>query len=348
MSAPRLPSPDLGLTWRAISLDDIDVWRRLTDAIEAHDEPNEAPPDRDDLIDELTSGSHQDPTRDSIIGIDADGTARAFGHLTALPGTTLRRAFLWGGVHPDWRGRGIGREVLRWQTERAHEAIAEQAVTDPTMVGTPWRIAAHCAEHLAGYTALYSSAGYTLVRWFYTMIRPLGADATPIPDVAAPAALRIAPWTEDRDEDVRLAHNEAFAEHWGSQPRDTESWKNWTIEHRTFRRDWSRVALDPSRPDALGQPSVAGYVISHANEHEWEALGYSEGHIALIGVRPAWRGRKLAPALLAEVMRLYAAAGIDTAGLDVDAGNATGALSLYEGMGFHVKETSVTWTIEGF
>ena len=112
-------------------------------------------------------------------------------------------------------------------------------------------------------------------------------------------------------------------------------------------QSWSRVVLDPSRPDDFGRPSIAGYVISHANEHEWEALGYSEGHIGLIGVRPAWRGRKLAPALLAEVMRLYAAVGIDNAGLDVDAGNATGALSLYQEMGFGIKKTSVTWTIEG-
>ena len=29
MSAPTVPSPDLGLTWRPISLDDIDVWLEL-------------------------------------------------------------------------------------------------------------------------------------------------------------------------------------------------------------------------------------------------------------------------------------------------------------------------------
>jgi mycothiol synthase len=345
MSVPRLPSPDLGLSWRPISLDDIETWRELTAAIGVHDEPSEASPDRDDLLEELT-GSYQTPARDSVIGIDADGTARAFGHVTALPGKTLRRAFLWGGVHPDWRRRGIGRGVLHWQTERAHEALAEHVARDPTMAGTPWRIAAHCAERLTDHAALYKSAGYTAVRWFYDMIRPLGPDAPPIPDLAMPDAMEIAPWTEDRDDAVRLAHNEAFADHWGTQPRDAEAWKNWTTEHRTFRRDWSRLALDPSRPDADGRAAVAGYVVSHAYEHEWAAMGYSQGYVSLIGVRPAWRGRKLAPALLAEVMRAYAEDGMDSAGLDVDTGNATGALGLYEGMGFHVKETSVSWTIE--
>jgi hypothetical protein len=39
--------------------------------------------------------------------------------------------------------------------------------------------------------------------------------------------------------------------------------------------------------------------------------------------------------------------GIESAGLDVDAGNATGALGCMGGLGFRVKKTSVSWTIEG-
>jgi mycothiol synthase len=345
MSAPLLPSPLAGLIWRPISVDDIDLWHELVLAIEACDEPAERQ-DRDDLIEELTDGSYKDPTRDSLIGVDGDGVARAFGLLTPLPGATLRRVFLGGGVHPDWRRRGIGRELLRWQTERAHQAVVEWEASDSTMIGTPWRIAGNHAERHADRDALYASAGYTAVRWFHDMFRPFGADGPPIPDVAVPDGLAITQWTEDLDEMVRLAHNEAFAEHWGSQPRDEESWRNWTTEHRTFRRQWSRVVLDPSQPDAHGRAAVAGYVASHAFEQDWDALGCSQGWVGLIGVRPAWRGRKLAPALLADVMRAYAADGMKAAGLDVDTGNATGALGLYEGMGFRVKQTYITWALE--
>jgi ribosomal protein S18 acetylase RimI-like enzyme len=91
---------------------------------------------------------------------------------------------------------------------------------------------------------------------------------------------------------------------------------------------------------------VAGYVVSHAYQQDWEALRFSQGWVALIGVRPAWRGRKLAPALLAGVLRAYADDGMDAAGLDVDTGNATGALTLYEGMGFHVKQTYIMCALE--
>lgn len=346
MSAPIVPSPDLGLAWRPISLDDIDVWHQLIGAIEAHDDPIERL-DHGDLVDELTAGSYKDPTRDSLIGLDGQGVARAFGHQTPLPGATLRRIFLWGGVHPEWRRRGIGGALLSWQTERARATLAEQEAADPDLAGVAWRIAVNVEEQLPDRAALYAAVGYTPIRWFHDMSRPLGSPAPPIPEVAVPAGLQLAPWTDDLDEDVRLAHNEAFAKHWGSQPRDGEGWKAWTTGHRSFRRDWSRVIVDPAQPDAAGRAPVTAYLAAHVYPQDWAALGHSQGRFDLIGVRPAWRGRGLAPALLAEALRTFAAEGLDAAGLDVDTGNETGALRLYEGMGFGVQRTSVTWSIEG-
>ncbi len=345
MPEPRLPSSDLGLAWRPITLDDIDLWLELELAIEAHDQPNERL-DRDDLVEELTEGSHKNPARDSLIGIDSDGVARAFGHVYVLPGETLRRVFLWGGVHPDLRKQGIGREVLRWQTERAHQALAEQDAASGE-APVPWRLAVSHLEKLADRSRLCEAAGFTAIRWFYDMVRPLsGPEAPPIPELPVPEGLELGPFSDDLDEAVRLAHNEAFAGHWGSQPRDLESWQNWTVGHRTFRRDWSRLVLDRTATNAEGRPEVAAYVISHAYVQDWEAQGYSQGWIGLIGVRPAWRGRRLAPALLGAAMRAYADDGIETAGLGVDTGNSTGALNLYTGMGFRVEHTMVSWAIE--
>jgi mycothiol synthase len=345
MPMPFEPSVDLGLTWRPITLDHIEIWHDLVGAIEGRDLPSERL-DRDDLIEELTGGSYKDPARNSLIGVDAGGTARAFGHMDVLPGATLRRVFLGGGVHPEWRRRGIGREVLRWQTARAHEALTEQETADSEAALIPWRIISTHEENLTDRNALFAAAGYAATRWFHDMVRPLGSNAAPIPEIMVPEGVHLAPWSEDLDESVRLAHNESFAGHWGSQPRDEELWKESVTEHRTFRRDWSRVVIDPTQPDGDSRPAVAGYLAAYAYPQDWPAKGYSQGWVALVGVRPAWRGRRLAAALLAENMRCLNADGIDAAGLDVDTGNASGALDLYRGMGYTVEHTYVGWALE--
>jgi ribosomal protein S18 acetylase RimI-like enzyme len=345
MPVPFEPSVDLGLTWRAITLDDIDIWHELVGAIEDRDRPSERL-DRDDLIEELTSGSHKDPARNSLIGVDAGGTARAFGNMDVYPGATLRRVFLGGGVHPEWRRRGIGGEVLRWQTARAREALTEQETADSGAALIPWRIIASHEEHLTDRNALFDAAGYVAIRWFHDMVRPLGGDAAPIPEITVPENLHLAQWTSELDESVRLAHNDSFAGHWGSQPRDDDMWKESVTEHRTFRRDWSRVAVDPTKPSPGGDPTIAGYLAAHAYPQDWPAKGYSQGWVSLIGVRHAWRGRRLAAALLAENMRCLETDGIDAAGLNVDTGNTSGALNLYRAMGFAVEHTFVAWALE--
>ena len=46
-------------------------------------------------------------------------------------------------------------------------------------------------------------------------------------------------------------------------------------------------------------------------EHDWPVIGYKAGYTDLLGVRRAWRGRRLAAALLATAMAAYRADGMD-------------------------------------
>ena len=52
------------------------------------------------------------------------------------------------------------------------------------------------------------------------------------------------PWSEALDESTHLAHIEAFADHWGSEPRTEAEWKQWYTGHRGFREDLSVLAVD--------------------------------------------------------------------------------------------------------
>lgn len=355
-AVPSPPDPALGLTWRPLTTGDLDLWLRLNDVVDAADEAVERSC-REDLRDELVDGSWKEPARDSLVGLDGDGEARAFGLVEALPGATARRVMLWGGVHPGWRRRGIGRELLRWQVERAHEKLVEPPAqpqpdepdVDPAWRSdVAWRVLVSHPERLADRDALAQAAGMRPVRWFHDLARELTTPgAAPVPELPVPAPLLLVPFGPGDGERVRRAHNEAFAGHWGSQPRTQESWRTQVTHQRNFRPDWTFLVLDPSRPDDAGLPTVAAYATGAAFEQDWQAQGYTAGWTGLLGVRPAWRGRRLAPALLTAQMRAFAAAGMQKAGLGVDAGNASGALALYEGLGYRVESTSVVWALEG-
>lgn len=323
------PPVALGLTWRAITLDDVPAWHALVRAIEAVDAPSERYTP-DDLADELTDGSWKDPARDSILGVDADGTPRAFGTVQVRPGDTRRiRAFCWGGVHPEWRGRGVGREVLAWQEARARQKIAAAAKD------VPGRILVHADEHVGDLRALLERSGFALVRWFLEMTRPLDGA---VPQVVLPPSLRLAPYTPDLSEAVRHAHNEAFADHWGSEPRDREDWERASVGGRNFRADWSFVVLDGEE--------VAGYALSSAYEQDWEPQGYTSGWTDALGVRRAWRHQGVARALLAATMKAFAASGMERADLGVDSENLSGALALYSGLGYSAAHRTTAYAKE--
>jgi mycothiol synthase len=88
---------------------------------------------------------------------------------------------------------------------------------------------------------------------------------------------------------------------------------------------------------------VAGYVLTYVYEADTRATGVQQAHIGQLGVlRPA-RGRGIASSLIIAALRAGAAAGCDTAGLQVDTENPTGALGLYRRLGFTPVRTRVQW-----
>ena len=104
--------------------------------------------------------------------------------------------------------------------------------------------------------------------------------------------------------------------------------------------------IDQTQPDDDGRPAVAGYLAAYAYPQDWPAKGYSQGWVSLVGVRPAGAAAWPAAALSPRTCAASQADGIDAAGLNVDTGNASGALDLYLGMGYAVEHTSVAWALE--
>jgi mycothiol synthase len=71
-------------------------------------------------------------------------------------------------------------------------------------------------------------------------------------------------------------------------------------------------------------------------------IGGRDLFIGLIGTRRAARGQGIASALLARALTEARTAGFSSGSLVVDADSPTGAVGLYERVGFTVKHTSIT------
>lgn len=316
LDLPRHPDVHL---WRQAASDDIDAileMQRLADEV---DHPDWATA-REDIAADF-GDSHVDLNQDSIVATASDGSVLAYGLVLLGRGQETRvQSYLRGTVRPAFRGRGLGRELLRWQAARSVQQLAS---SDKTLPG--WSML-YAESSNAAAVALGQRAGYSLARYFTSMQRDVTES---IPVIDAAGGIRIVPCTPDLFEATRIARNDAFRDHWGSQPTLEERWATFTGSSQ-FRSDLSWVAV----VDDESGPRVVGLALTTINEEDWALQGFSSGYIALIGVVRDWRGRRLAPALLARLLTSYRDAGLERALLDVDADSPTGANSLYERMGF--------------
>lgn len=323
VSAPKelaLPTHSDVAQWRAATDADIDgVWR-LREAIGRVDHPNYLTTRGAIAADFGYSHFHAD--LDSLVGLDDAGRIVANGMVLLPPRQeTLVRSILIGGVDPSRRGRGIGRALLEWQLGRARQQLAASSKTLPG-----W-ILAYADERAPQSARLFERGGLPLTRYFLSLER---AMEDPIRAVSPAEGIRIATYTPDLSDAVHSARDDAFMDHWASQPMSDENWAAF-VNGRWFRPDLSFVAFGT---DAAGADEVVGFVLSTANENVWATQGFTGSYIDLVGVTSAWRGRHIAQALLAAQLEATRAAGYERATLAVDSDSPTGALGLYTGMGF--------------
>ena len=185
----------------------------------------------------------------------------------------------WGGVRPSHRRQGIGTELFAWTLRRATEIAGTLDAALPTTVNID------AADHQVDLVAVATAAGFEPVRRFLEVARPL---ELPIAAVTPPAGLELVPWSEELDESTRLSHVEAFADHWGSEPRNRDEWRQWYTGHRSFRPDLSVVAVDEASGD------VVAFVLCATYPQDWSSVP-CEAWIHSVGTRRAWRGNGRGP-----------------------------------------------------
>ncbi|MBR7836699.1 GNAT family N-acetyltransferase [Actinospica durhamensis] len=315
---------DPELEWRPLTSADAEACAALRTAAEAVDDLGESYSAEDFLDDLATSGL--DAERGTL-GVFEDGRMVAMGAVHARTAADpVHAMFFWATVHPDRRGRGIGAGVLAW-AERAAREIS--ALRYP---GAPLRLQSPAYDAMPDHCALLESFDYRVDHYDLGMVRPISpaeADAPP----QLPAGFELVPFGSEVAEEFRVTHNEAFVpDHPGTTVVPPEVFAERT-GNSAFRADFT-FGLRETASSAL-----AGYVLAYHYEADTQATGRRDVYINYLATRREFRGRGVAAALIGAVLHAAAGQGFDTASLEVLAEHPTGALSLYQRLGFEARRT---------
>jgi mycothiol synthase len=314
-----------GLRFRRIRDDDAD-YEAMAAVMAAANQHDGIPwlPTPGNLRDGIETSVGIDPPADIVL-TELDGRVVAESGVERVMRDGVAVYELWGTMVPDVRRRGLGTALLRENMRRA----TERAATEPS--GQPADLRGGAHENEVGHRALLEGHGFAPIRWFFGMRRPTLAD---IPDAPLPDGLELRPVVADQHRPIFDAEREAFRDHWSSREMTDEDFK-FTFARPELDTDLWVVAWDGDE--------IAGVVQTWVYPQENTTLGVARGWLEHISVRRPWRRRGLGRAITAEALHRLAASGMTDAMLGVDAENPTGALGLYEGLGFEVDHRSTTY-----
>ncbi len=226
---------------------------------------------------------------------------------------------------PEWRGKGIRRAMLRHNERRIREIAVDHPKDNPRFLES-W-----AADTEVDWESLLVGEAYKPVRYTFEMVRPTLDN---IPDLPLPEGLQVRAAKPEHYRKIWDAAGEAFQDHWGASEWRDEWFERWQ-EQSFFNPKLWQVAWDGDE--------VAGTVLNFIHEKENSQYNRKRGYTEEISVRRPWRRKGLARALIARSFKVLKDHGMTEAALTVDAGNISGALGLYEDMGFRTVKRHTTY-----
>jgi ribosomal protein S18 acetylase RimI-like enzyme len=227
-------------------------------------------------------------------------------------------------ILPERRNQGIELTMIQWCESRLRQ-IAENHPQDSNRF-----FQTYSYEFKTNFNNHLESLNYRPARYFIDMIRPLES----IPEAELPVGIEVRTIGEDEVCKVWDASNEAFQDHWGySEPKDEQylAYK----ESRNFQPELWQVAWDGD--EVVG--SVRNFIDHEYNKKYNRKRGWTE----FITTRREWRRQGIAKALIIYSMQMHKAMGLSDVGLRVDTLNLTGALKLYQDLGYKKEKTLIAY-----
>jgi mycothiol synthase len=261
------------------------------------------------------------PGRNVLIYLD--GQLAAYGHLDLTDQVAGPSAEVV--VHPDHRGAGLGRLVVRTTLEET---------------GGRLRLWAHGDHPAAG--ALAASMGFSQSRALWQMRRSL---FTALPAPVFRDDVKVRTFRPGHDEEAWLALNaEAFRDHpeqgaWTEDDLSQRMAEPWFDPEGFFlaERDGQLVGFHWTKVHG-------GHTHETADGHTHDGHGHAPiGEVYVVGVHPSQQGTGLGKALTIVGLAHLRQLGLPDAMLYVDGDNEV-AIGLYSGLGFTRWETDVMFS----
>jgi mycothiol synthase len=250
-----------------------------------------------------------DLSEEAVVVVDRDG------HIVGSA-DILNRSYVsvlvYGYVHPEHRGWGVGRFLVEWGEQWARDRM-HLAPPDARVSVRHYVLVSHASAR-----ALIESAGYTPIRGVYVM--EIDLEESPVSHW--PTGIMVRTFVPGQDERAAYeAHEDAFRDHWG-RPRGT-------FEH--FLSMTQQPDFDPALWFiAQNRDEIVGVTLAKTVA--------GRGWIDVVGVRRPWRGRGLALAMLQHTFAAFYERGVQNVGLSVDAESLTGAPRVYYRAGMRVTQ----------
>lgn len=253
-----------------------------------------------------------DPAQDILIAeINGDTIGYTwFEWWSEADGTRLYLHLGW--IVPEWRRKGIGRAILRWEENRLRQIASGQPDSGPRFFG------GNADENQPDDRALLLSEGYKVA--FTVVYMTCQVPTTPVQLAPLPVGVEIRPVRKEHFSEIYEIVKESFA---GSRTGYTQS------TYEVFLTDLGGPETGTTFwLAAWDGDRIAGLVISSADG--------AEAKTPWVGVRPAYRQQGLGKALMTRTIRLFQERGIKRAELSTIAENPGQSVHLYESVGYGV------------
>lgn len=244
-------------------------------------------------------------------------------HLLSIDGESDFSAVV--NLHPDQVRRRFFADIYAKPSLQNLDEIASWVIEQAQSERHDWDIWPGVNSLDSRLQGAWASHGFTLLRRYYTMRlqssnfqeqQPF--DAADIQRLILADEGSVRAWYD--------SHQDSFSNHFGFVPRTFENWRELTLGDNFVD------------PDGVFVASRDGKVVGYCQCTD-EYAHDEKGFISLLGVSHQYQGQGIGEALLRRAISHCLTKGYSVIELNVDTGNESGALRLYEKLGFKAESS---------